>query len=252
MDPKIVLITQARVGSTRLPSKVLKEIEGNSILKIHLSRILNSKLIDKIIVATTDKYEEYPIVDLCRKLNIDVFQGSEYDVLDRFYKSVINCNADWIVRVTSDCPLIDPILIDYLVNAVVSSGKDYGSNTMVESYPDGQDIEVFKFFTLKKAWENAKIKSEREHVTPYIKNYSDIMGGHEFTSLSIENIENYSNVRMTVDEALDFEAIKILLEKLGYNAGWKDYADYILQNEYLFLNQGIIRNEGYLKSLRND
>ena len=252
MDTKIVLITQARVGSSRLPSKVLKEIEGNSILKIHLGRIKYSKLIDKIIVATTKNEHEYPIIDLCRELNVDVFKGSENDVLDRFYKSVENCNADWIVRVTSDCPLIDPILIDFVVNAVISSGKDYGSNTMVESYPDGQDIEVFKFQTLKKAWENAKMKSEREHVTPYIKNNSDVMGGYKFTSLSIENIEDYSKVRMTVDEIHDFEAIKLLLEKLGYVAGWKEYADFILQNEDLFLNQGIIRNEGYIKSLIND
>lgn len=177
MEIKTILITQARVGSTRLPRKVLKEIEGQSLLKIHLNRLIKCKKVSEIIVATTINDEDSIIYDKAIEWGFSASRGSESDVLDRFYQAVKDKRADWIVRVTSDCPLIDPKLVDSVIDFVQKNDKDYGANILVEHFPDGQDIEVFKFSALKKAWENAKLQSEREHVTPYLRNNSDVKGG---------------------------------------------------------------------------
>jgi spore coat polysaccharide biosynthesis protein SpsF len=252
MVNKIVLITQARVGSTRLPSKVLKEIKGKSILEIQLDRVSKSKSINKIIVASPEGDKETPIRHICNKLGIKFTAGSEFDVLDRYYNAAKEENADWVVRITSDCPLIDPELIDKIVNKIILTNLDYGSNTLIETYPDGQDIEVFKFSVLETAYKEAFLKSDREHVTPYIKRNCISNRGNLFSSESIEHDINYSSVRMTVDDIHDFNTIKILVEELGFNASWEEYTKFIISNQLLFENQKTIRNEGYLNSLKND
>jgi len=252
MEQKIILITQARVGSSRLPFKVLKEINGAPLLKIHIDRILKSKLINEFIVATTILEEDNLIIDIAKKCNVNFYRGSENDVLDRYYQSIKNRDADWIVRVTSDCPLIDSKLLDSIITEVVNKNYDYGSNTLTNSYPDGQDVEIIKFSALKKAWENATLKSDREHVTTYIKNNSTFFKKSFFTALSIESPIDFSNIRMTVDENEDFEAITILVKKLGLDANWLEYANFISNNNNFFTNQNIKRNEGYLISLKND
>ena len=131
---KIVLITQARLGSTRLPGKVLKKIGNKSLLQIHLERLKKCKSISDIIVATTIKDEDQVIYDNSLFLGFNAFKGSVNDVLDRFYQAVKNIKPDWIVRVTSDCPLIDPVLVDKVVNFVCDSNKDYGSNILIENF----------------------------------------------------------------------------------------------------------------------
>lgn len=252
MENRVVLITQARVGSSRLPAKVLKKIKGKSILQIQLERVSKCEAINEIIVAIPYGEQELPIHEICNKLNINFSIGSENDVLDRFYNAALNSKADWVVRITSDCPIVDPELISDIVCRVITNNKDYGSNTLVETYPDGQDIEVFKFNALENAWKNAILNSDREHVTPYIKKNCETNHKSLFSSLSIENKVDYSDIRMTVDELNDFYAIELLITKLGTNATWTDYTKYILNNQEKFNNQNILRNEGYYRSLNND
>lgn len=250
---KVVVVTQARSGSTRLPNKVLKEIQGKSLLQIHIDRIKQAKLINEVIVATTVNKIDDQIEVLANKLNVKIYRGSENDVLDRFYQSVKNIKPDFIVRLTSDCPLIDPVLIDEVVEQAMERKLDYYANVMEELYPDGQDIEVFTFKALKNAWNTTQLNSDREHVTPYIRNNSSYKNGILFKSDNHSLNGNYNHVRLTVDELVDFEVVEKIIEALGFNQDWKTYADYYLNNEQIYsLNSTIIRNEGYIKSIKND
>lgn len=252
MVNKTILITQARTGSSRLPNKVLKEIKGKSLLQIHLDRLKKCKSVSEIIVATTTNSEDQIIFDKAIEWGFSASRGSESDVLDRFYQSVKDKQADWIVRVTSDCPLIDPVLVDQVIDFVQVNNKDYGSNTLIENFPDGQDIEVFKFSALEAAWNDAKLVSEREHVTPYIKNNSDFKGGAFFLAINYPCDFDFSKIRMTVDETRDFELISVLVNDLGIDKTWLEYTNYIIQHDLVKINGTITRNEGLLKSLKND
>lgn len=252
MAIKTVLVTQARTGSTRLPGKVLKKVNGKSLLQIHLERLKKCAKVSKIIVATTVEEEDKVIFDKCMTWGFEVYRGSETDVLDRFYQATKNKNADWIVRVTSDCPLLDPSLVDAIITCAQSNNYDYVSNGLVENFPDGQDVEVFRFSALEIAWENAKLNSDREHVTPYIRNNADGKGAAVFTTYNYPYETDYSHIRMTVDEPCDFDLIKKLIENLGTDKTWLDYTNYIIAHNLTMLNDGIIRNEGFLKSLKKD
>jgi len=251
---QIIAVTQARLGSSRFPNKVLKKIGSKSLLEIHLHRIKKCKIISELIVATTLETRDNEIELLSKKLEISCFRGLENDVLDRYYNAVKKKKPSYVVRITSDCPLVDPNLIDMIVNYTINNNLDYCSNTLEDSYPNGQDIEVFRFSALENAWLNAKLNSEREHVTPYIKKNSSYLGGSKFKSDNIK-LENdiYSKVRITVDEPCDFEVVKALVQDLGIDSGWKEYSDLYLSSKKIHsLNSKIIRNEGYIKSLKND
>lgn len=248
----IKIVTQARVGSSRLPSKVLKEIAGKSLLAIHLKRLKKASCAKEIIVATTLEEDAYKIIKIAEDEEVPYYQGSTNDVLDRFYQALKNTNTDYVVRVTSDCPLIDPQLIDHVVNFAIDEGVDYVSNGLNDLYPDGQDIEVFKFSALEIAWKEAKLLSEREHVTPFIRNNSDLMGGQKFTALGFPSKSDFSQIRMTVDEELDFILMEKLINELGMEQDWITYANYIIEQDLSSINGNIIRNEGYLKSLKRD
>lgn len=252
MELKTILITQARTGSTRLPGKVLKEIGGRSLLQIHLDRLKSCKNVTEIIVATTINKEDDTIYDKAIEWGFSVSRGSESDVLDRFFQAVKDKKVDWIVRVTSDCPLIDSELVDDVIRFAQDNNIDYCSNGFVENYPDGQDVEVFKFSALEKAWQKATLLSEREHVTPYIRNNSDYKGGSLFTSINYPCESNFSKIRMTVDESRDLDLIEILIHKLGVEESWLTYTNYIIEHDLTKVNDQIIRNEGLLKSLKND
>lgn len=250
---KTVLITQARTGSSRLPGKVLKNINGKTLLQIHLERLSQCKNISDIIVATTASKEDEEIYNLAKEWGFKSYKGSEDDVLDRFYKAAKPFSPEWIVRVTSDCPLIDPELIDDVIEfAKKRKAVDYVSNVIESKFPDGQDVEVFTFSALKNAWKNAHKPSEREHVTPYIRNNSDIMDGELFIAVNFATDRDYSRIRMTVDEKEDFELIKQLIQDLGTNRTWNEYTNYIIEHNLGSVNQHIQRNEGYLKSIKED
>ena len=233
MELNTILITQARTGSTRLPGKVLKEIGGKSLLQIHLDRLVNCKNVSEIIVATTVNEEDNVIFDKAIEWGYSASRGSESDVLDRFYQAVKDKSADWIVRVTSDCPLIDPELVDDVIRFAQDNNTDYCSNGFVENYPDGQDVEVFKFSALKLAWENALLKSEREHVTPYIRNNSDFNNGNLFKAINFPCDSDFSKIRMTVDEQRDFDLMEILIHQLGTDKTWLTYTNFIIENDEL-------------------
>jgi spore coat polysaccharide biosynthesis protein SpsF len=252
MAEKIILITQARSGSTRLPGKVLKKIEGKSLLQIHLERLKKCKSISEIFVATTTNEEDKIIYEKAIEWGFSAYRGSETDVLDRFYQAIKDKNVDWIVRVTSDCPLIDPVLVDQVVDFVRKNNKDYGSNILIENFPDGQDVEVFKFFALETAWKNSILSSDREHVTPFIKTNSDYQNGSLFSAINYSYHCDYSKIRMTVDESNDFELISILIKELGIDKTWLEYTKYIIENDLFMINSRNLRNEGFLNSLKNN
>lgn len=243
---KIIAITQARTGSTRFPNKIMNKIEDETLLSIHINRIKKSKKINSIIIATTNKKKDDIIELESNKLNVLCYRGDEEDVLDRFYQAAKPYNPDFVVRLTSDCPLIDSALIDMIIEATVNSNVDYCSNTLIESYPDGQDVEVFSFNSLKKAWEESVLMSDREHVTPYMKKNFKVLNIHS-------NNMKFNKVRMTVDEPNDFVVIKRLVDKLGLNEKWENYTYLYLNDKTISnTNDSITRNEGYIKSIKND
>lgn len=247
---EILAIIQARMGSSRLSGKVLKELAGKPVLWHVVDRVRRSRLIDEIVVATTSQKEDLKIVKYCAEQEIRVFVGSEEDVLDRYYQAARLYKPDHIVRITADCPLHDPKVIDMIIQKHLDMGNDYTSNTLEDSFPDGLDCEVFTFAALEQAWNEAKLSSEREHVTPYIKK------GEQFKKYSVKDPVDHSQYRWTMDTERDFEFIsKIFGELYEKDRGFdKDdiYALLDRQPELLTINSGIIRNEGYIKSVEND
>ena len=250
---KVVTVTQARYGSSRLPGKVLKKIAGATLLEIQLRRASRSGLTNKLIVATTHEPESEEICNIAAQCGASCFKGSMDDVLDRYYQAVKNEQADYIVRITSDCPLVDPVLIDEIINHTITNKLDYCTNAQSGTYPDGMDVEVFTFAALETAWKEANVKSEREHVTPFIWKNSSICNNTRFKAEHYSYIKDYSKIRLTVDEEADFILIEKLINKMGTHISWLEYTEYLIQHpDVLAINADIIRNEGYLKSIQHD
>ena len=248
---RTIAITQARTGSTRFPGKVLTKIGDKSLLELHLSRILRAKRIDELILATTTSIGDQAIKTIGTRYGIDTYCGSEDDVLDRFYQALNGKKADYVVRLTSDCPLIDPALIDQVIDHAIERNLDYCSNTLNPTYPDGQDVEVFRWSALEQAWSSAKLASEREHVTPYIWKNSSYKGGTPFISANYEGKgKSFAHLRMTVDERADFELVAKLINELGEDKTWTEYAAYLEDHPSVkMINKEFGRNEGYTKSV---
>ncbi|MCS2690881.1 cytidylyltransferase domain-containing protein [Bacteroides hominis] len=253
---KILAITQARYGSTRLPAKILKEVNGQTLLEIHLKRILRSKTVNKLKIATTDEEGSKYIVEVANKLGVEYFKGSVDDVLSRFYGTAESEKPDYVIRLTSDCPLIDPNVIDTVVTFALEHPEYDYVHTDAKSFPDGLDTEVMKFSAIEKAHKEADLKSEREHVTPYIWKNGTANGGEIFKTYNYPNPAgdfNADDYRITIDEPEDFEVIKTLIEHLGIDKDWKDYIDYLLEHKEVYaINSKFANNEGYAKSLAND
>jgi spore coat polysaccharide biosynthesis protein SpsF len=247
---KVVAILQARCNSTRLPNKVLKKIMGKPMVHRQISRIKRSNLIDELIVATSDELTDSPLEELCAQIGTKLFRGSLDNVLDRFYQTALATNADIIVRLTGDCPLTDSEVIDQVIRLHIEEKNDYTSNIEPETFPDGLDVEVFNFFDLENAWKHAYNKSDLEHVTPYIRNNSNIRKGSYISEV------NYSEYRWTVDEPRDFTFVNKIYSILGADEKYFSSQDiYKLlkqQPDLLEINTNIIRNEGYSKSLEQD
>jgi len=207
----VVAIIQARMGSTRLPGKVMKEILGKPVILWDLDRVSISKLIDEIVVAIPYGKENDVIVDTIKEYNdkIIITRGSEDDVLDRYYQAAVQTNADVVVRITSDCPLIDPVLIDNVIKQFFDNYCDYCSNSLTRTYPRGLDTEVFSFKALDTAWNEAKKDYEREHVTPYIIENPD-----KFKLLNVANNNDLSHLRWTLDTKDDFKFINAVYKRI--------------------------------------
>ncbi|MDA7539354.1 hypothetical protein N8544_03515 [Akkermansiaceae bacterium] len=208
-------------------------MKAETILSLHLKKLIQSKRADKVVVATTKEEGVNQILDICRSLNVKYHQGNLDNVLDRFYQTANVFHPDLVVRVTSDCPLIDPVLLDRVIDVAIEENVDYCSNLITESFPDGKDIEVFKFSALERAWTESQLKSDREYVTPFIRNNSTLKGGDIFTSYDIKCAKNSSSVRMTVDEPSDLQTIKAIVEVFGIDCNWEECVEFILKDKYI-------------------
>ena len=209
---RIVAIIQARMNSNRLPGKVLKDICGESMLSRVVHRVTSATSLDKVVVATTDLLVDDLINNECDKLGVSVFRGSEDDVLDRFYQAALFHKAEVGVRITADCPLIEPMIIDNVVHAFLNSNMDYASNTLERTYPRGLDVEVISLHALTIAWKNSSKPYHRAHVTPYIYENADL-----FRLLSVTNTSDCSKYRWTVDTPEDLQFVRRVYELLGGN-----------------------------------
>ena len=238
---KTIAIVQARMGSTRLPGKVMYPIHGVPLIELLLKRLAQAKRINTIIVATSKNPENKPLIDHIRKLGIDVFEGSENDVLERYHQAAKPYQPDAVVRITGDCPLVDPQLVDSLIASFASPQVDYSSNINPPSYPDGLDIEVFTFNALEKAVREATSTAQREHVTPYI-----YQSGH-FKTANFANQDDLSRERWTVDEPDDLKVVEAIFKHFdpGIDFSWTEVMELKKKNPKVFAaNQHLVRNEG--------
>lgn len=210
-DLNVLIIMQARMGSTRLPGKVLKEVRGKPLMHYEVERLRRVSLARQLVIATTTHLKDQPVIDYCLGANIPFFRGSEEDVLNRYYCTAREFGADVIVRVTADCPLIDPEVVDQVIHFYLENYPqyDYVSNTLERTFPRGMDVEVFSFPGLSEAEQQAQNPVEREHVTPFFYRYPN-----KFHLGSIKNITDQSRYRLTVDTPEDFELIRRILEVL--------------------------------------
>jgi spore coat polysaccharide biosynthesis protein SpsF len=207
MEPKVVAIVQARMASTRLPGKVLSDIGGEPMLVREVERALQAELVDELVVATTNESEDEPIAELCSDRGYACYRGSSLDVLDRVYEAAKLHQAEIVVRLTGDCPLIDPSLIDQTIAAFRAAEPpvDFAANRLPDdkSFPVGTDTEVCTFAALERAWIEAIRPHEREHVMPYL--YEDPA---RFRTLLVRNDQDYSHYRWTVDTEEDLEVVR--------------------------------------------
>lgn len=238
---KILALVQARMGSTRLPSKVMKPIGGIPMIELLLTRLAKSKEIDQIVVATSVDKRNIPLVEYVRKLGYTCEQGSENDVLERYAQAAEKHKADVVVRITGDCPLVDPDLVDEVIRQFKAEKVDYFCNTNPPTYPDGLDIEVFTFKALEKASRETADPFDREHVTPYLRKSG------KFKIAAMQHSEDLSLLRWTVDEPADFEVIEKVFEHFNSTIDFTWVDVLALQKQYpeIFnINQHLVRNEG--------
>jgi len=210
----IVAIIQARMGSKRLPGKVLMDLNGIPMLQYQVDRVVKSKIIDQVVVATSTLPQDDEIVIFCKKINIAFFRGSENDVLSRYYDAAIKYKVDTIVRITADCPLINPEVIDRTIELFQNNDLDYAGNTVPpesSQFPDGSDVEVFSMQALERANQEATSKEDREHVTFYFWKSEE---KDTFKIAQLGNHENWSKYRFTVDYPEDYQVVKQIDKEL--------------------------------------
>lgn len=245
----IAAIIQARMGSSRLPGKVLADICGKPMLWHIINRLSYSDSIEKIIIATTALPEDRQIIDIAEQCSVSCYAGSELDVLDRYYQAAKQYDADPIIRITADCPVIDPFLVDEVLFEYQKSG--YDMYCLDSSFPDGLDTEVFSMDALQEAYYHARLLSEREHVTPYITKNPD-----RFRIGRYKKYSDLSDIRWTVDEERDLKLIRIIYSRLYHENEiftTQNILSLIERNpELRTLNSMIQRNEGYEKSVAQD
>jgi spore coat polysaccharide biosynthesis protein SpsF (cytidylyltransferase family) len=250
---KTVAILQARMGSKRLPGKVLLPAAGKPLIRHMLERVQRSKLVDEFWVATSEDRANDPLVEEINNLGAGVFRGSESDVLSRYETVARQTGADWIVRLTGDCPLHDPAIIDDVVQYAVEHACefDYVCNSLLPTYPDGLDVEVFTYAALAQAQRDATTSLQREHVTPFIHRYHE--GPGPFRVGHFKGPADFSHLRWTVDEVADYQVVKEIIETLyldNPNFGWMDVLALVTRRpELIVKNSPILRNEGYFQAL---
>jgi len=235
---KVVGIVQARMGSSRLPGKVLRPLAGEPMLARVVSRLSRAGSIDEVVVATSDHFRERPIVELCRARHWSFFRGSEHDVLDRHYCAAIAHKADVVVRVTSDCPLIDPEIVDAVVSALLANpASDAASNVIPHrTFPRGLDAEAVRVTALERAWREDTNPAWREHVTQYIHRRPEL-----FRITSVTNGEDLSELRWTVDTTEDLELLRRIYGHFPDDRfAWRDVLSLLERHpDWLELNRHI-------------
>ena len=238
---KVVAIVQARMGSTRLPNKVMKPIGGVPLIELLLSRLARSNEIDQIVVATSVDQKNTRLVNHVRALGYACEQGSENNVLERYVNAAKVHNADVVVRITGDCPLVDSDLVDECIRHFHLEDVDYFSNTNPATYPDGLDVEVVTRLSLEKALRESKKPYDLEHVTPYVRETG------AFTTGCLVHSEDLSACRWTVDESVDFEVAENVFRHFSPNLyfSWHEVLELQrIRPDFFMANQGIVRNEG--------
>jgi spore coat polysaccharide biosynthesis protein SpsF len=249
---RVIAVLQARTGSSRLPGKVMADLAGKPLLARVIERAQVVPGVHIVVVATTQAERDRPILELANACGAKAYAGSEEDVLDRYYQAARQFGGEVVVRLTADCPLLDPGVSARVLERYLKGDVDYASNTLAPTFPDGLDTEVFSFAALERAWRESGLASEREHVTPYIwKNPL------KFRLAGITDEVNRSGLRWTVDEAQDLEFVRAVYKHL-YRDGEPPFGmDEVLalletKPELKAMNTGFLRNEGYAKSLRED
>lgn len=247
----VIALIQARTGARRLANKVLLDLGGKTVLEHVINRVRRAKTIDEAVVVTTVQKEDLKIVKLASSLGVRVLCGSENDVLDRYYQAARLLEAQHVVRITADCPVMDPKIIDQVVNHYFDCKADYCSNVLSSTFPDGMDVEIFSFEALTSAWKDARLTSEREHVTPYIRNNARM-----FKVVGLESPVDLGSHRWTLDEKKDYLFLKKLFNGLyrkNSYFGMNDILKFLKENPKLVnINAAIERNEGYARSIKND
>lgn len=248
---KFLALIQARCGSTSLPSKVLKDLAGKTLLQRVVERVRKSRLVDEVLVITSIDKGNLPLIQLCAQEGIRVFAGAEDDVLDRYYQCARLFSPEYVIRITADCPLIDWRYIDMAAEQLREDSDYIGQLT--ESFPDGLDVEIIKFSALKEAWEKAPMHSDREHVTQYIRNRPEQFALQNLTC-PIPGIAGY---RWTVDEEADYTLIRAIYEHFQREGRdefvTEDVLAYLEANPQLkALNSMYERNEGLKSALAHD
>ena len=226
----VVAIIQARMGSTRLPGKVLSDLGGRTMLARVASRAGRAASIDEVVVATTCSPADAPILRECDREAIACFRGNEPDVLDRYHRAAIFHRADVVVRITADCPLIDSEVVDRVVNTFLEVKPDFAANTLRRTYPRGLDTEVMTAAALARAWRDADEPYQRTHVTPYIYQHPEL-----FELLSITGQEDLSGHRWTVDSPADLDFVRAVYDRLGDGDefSWQDVCRLLAQEPWL-------------------
>ena len=238
----VVTIIQARMGSTRLPGKVLLDIDGKPMLHRDLDRNLEAKTVDHVVIATTVDPKDDAIIESVNAYNdprVSTYRGSENDVLDRYYQAAKQADADIVLRITSDCPLVDPDIIDQLVQMLLDDPSlDYSSNVLGQlTYPRGLDVQVCTFAAMEKMWNVAKEPDDREHVTLYLRKHPE-----EFKTAQIQSDIDLSNHRWTVDEQDDYTLVKEIYKRLAHTPHFrmKDILELFEKDPSLFgINQHV-------------
>ena len=253
MSNRTIAIVQARMGSTRFPGKVLTPVLGVPLLEHLVERVRRAATLDGVMVATSEEAADDAIADYCTRRDYQLFRGSADDVLDRYYRAAAVAEAETIVRLTADCPLLDPDVIDTVVRAFHDGGYDYAANTAPppSTFPDGMDVEVFSRHSLDRAWRDAKEPSHREHVTFYFWQNPEL-----FRTMQLDHDPDWSACRLTVDYPEDLKLVCAVLEALGpSNPAFMmdDIIEYLEMNpETKRLNQHIPGNQGWKSALRKD
>lgn len=244
----IVAIIQARMGSTRLPGKALFPLGNTTVLGSTVRQVKSAKSIDRVIVATSRSADDDAIEAYCREIGVACFRGSLDDILDRYYQCAKSVGAATVVRITADCPLIDPAVIDLVIEEYKRGKWDYISNGLMEStYPDGMDTEVVSFEALEIAWKEARLPSDREHVMTYIWTHPDRFRIHE-----VKLREPLSDIRVTLDEPEDYEVLKQIVKNVR-PLSLTNIVQYLRAHpDVANVNKRFARNTGYLKSLEAD